>query len=281
MSARPDILGVALRLGAKLRPFSGEYVGPCLRCGGRDRFSINVRKQLFNCRGCQVGGDVVDLLRHVRGASFVEAVEQLNGAPIKPPPALPFARAAAKAAAMRLWLESVDPRGTLAEQYLNSRALTLDHDAANYALRWHPRIGAMLALFRDVETSRPQAISRTFLDAEGRKLGRKFLGPVAGAAIMLDRIGIALHVGEGVETCMAARQLGLKPTWALGSAGAIAAVPVIDVVETLSTLQENDVARARACSHCAERGHAAGRDVFINTPRAGSKDLHDVIRSPS
>jgi hypothetical protein len=38
-----------------------ERAGPCPVCGGRDRFSVNVRKQVFNCRGCQIGGDVIKL----------------------------------------------------------------------------------------------------------------------------------------------------------------------------------------------------------------------------
>jgi phage/plasmid primase-like uncharacterized protein len=40
-----------------------ERVGPCPRCGGTDRFSINTRKQLFNCRGCRKGGDVIELVK--------------------------------------------------------------------------------------------------------------------------------------------------------------------------------------------------------------------------
>jgi hypothetical protein len=38
-----------------------ERVGPCLRCGGTDRFGINTAKQVFNCRGCGQGGDVIVL----------------------------------------------------------------------------------------------------------------------------------------------------------------------------------------------------------------------------
>jgi hypothetical protein len=122
--------------------------------------------------------------------------------------------------ALVLWREGVDPRPTVVKLYLNRRALDLGDDLAGEVLRWHPRIGAMLALFRNVLTGEPQAVSRTFLDREGRKLGRKFLGPVAGTAVMLDAFDIVLeglHIGEGVETCMAARRLGLRPCWALGA----------------------------------------------------------------
>jgi len=71
----------------------------------------------------------------------------------------------------------------------------------------------MVALFRDVGTDEPRAVSRTFFDREGVKIALRFLGPVGGAAIKLDAdedvLG-GLHIGEGVETVTAARMLGLN-----------------------------------------------------------------------
>ena len=95
--------------------------------------------------------------------------------------------------------------GTPVETYLRSRRLELDVAVCGEVLRWHPRLRAMLALFRNIVTNEPQAISRTFLDHEARKIERKFLGPTKGAAIKLDAdedvLG-GLHIGEGIETCM-------------------------------------------------------------------------------
>jgi hypothetical protein len=54
-----------------------ERVGPCPKCGGEDRFSINTTKQVFNCRGCETGGDVIDLVRHLDGVDFVTACTTL------------------------------------------------------------------------------------------------------------------------------------------------------------------------------------------------------------
>jgi putative DNA primase/helicase len=56
-----------------------ERVGPCPRCGGTDRFSINIRKQLWNCRECQKGGDVIALVQHLDGVDFITAVNTLAG----------------------------------------------------------------------------------------------------------------------------------------------------------------------------------------------------------
>jgi Toprim domain/CHC2 zinc finger len=287
-----DLAAIAEDLGTSLRRATAtERVGPCPKCGGRDRFSVNIKQQVWNCRGCGQGGsNALDLVMHVRGCNFREAVAYLTGEDATP--TLARGRPAAEPStdngdnrekALALWREGDDPRPTVVKLYLNSRTLELDDDLAGEVLRWHPRIGAMLALFRNILTGEPQAVSRTFLDREGKKLGRKFLGPVWGAAIMLDAFDEVLgglHAGEGVETCMAARQLGLRPCWALGSAPAVAAFPVLGGVECLTLLRENDDASERACEACAARWHAAGREVFINQPTAG-KDLNDAIRSSS
>jgi hypothetical protein len=58
-----------------------ERVGPCLKCGGTDRFSINVKKQLWNCRQCGKGGDVIALVQHLDGVDFLTAVTTLAGGP--------------------------------------------------------------------------------------------------------------------------------------------------------------------------------------------------------
>ena len=292
-----DLLATAVTLGATClkRASAAEWAGPCIVCGGIDRFAINVKKRLWSCRACVTGGsDAISLVMHVRDCDFRQAVEYLAGGsnaaptPQARPRTAPTAEPSTdngdnRETALALWREGVDPRGTLAEQYLFGRTLNLDDNLAGEVLRWHPRIGAMLALFRNILTGEPQAVSRTFLDREGKKLGRKFLGPVAGAAVMLDafdEVLEGLHISEGVETCMAARTFGLRPAWALGSAGAVAAFPVLSGVACLTLLQENDQASERACEACAARWHAAGREVLINQPIAG-KDLNDAIRSSS
>jgi putative DNA primase/helicase len=282
-----------LSLRAIARPLGGEARGQQVLCPGpnhspKDR-RLSIRLSATAPDGLIVFSHCGDDFRDCR--DYVRERLGLTAAPRRrdPPPRAAVHRAAiedaaAKAAgtrqALALWHESVDPRGTLVERYLNGRGLELGEDVAGDVLRWHPRIGAMLALFRNVLTGEPQAISRTFLDREGKKLGRKFLGPALGTAVMLDPfdfVTTGLHVGEGVETCMAARQFNLRPVWALGSAAAVAAFPILGGVECLTLLKEADDASERAVEACAARWHAAGREVFINWPNAG-KDLNDAIR---
>jgi CHC2-type zinc finger protein len=55
------------RRGVKLKGRAPERYGPCPKCGGTDRFAINSSKQIWNCRGCQRGGDVISLVQARRG----------------------------------------------------------------------------------------------------------------------------------------------------------------------------------------------------------------------
>ncbi|MDQ6868138.1 MAG: toprim domain-containing protein [Pseudomonadota bacterium] len=197
-------------------------------------------------------------------------------------------------AALNIWRQAIDPRGTLVEQYLKSRALELPDEAANEAVRFLPdcvfgseRFPAMTCLVRNIVTNDPQAIHRTALAANGtaiKRNGKTFrlsLGPIAGGAIKLDPdddVTQGLCIGEGVETCLSGRQMGLRPVWSLVSTGGIAAFPILPGIEGLHIFRENDVngASAKAVEACARRWYEAGRDVFVITPDVG--DLNDELR---
>ncbi len=191
------------------------------------------------------------------------------------------------ALALRLWNEAHDPRGTIVGNRLASRGLTLPDDVAGDVLRFHPElkynsvfVGAMVALFRDIRTDEPCGIHRTFLDSAGRKLDRRMLGRAKHAAIKLDAdedVALGLIIGEGLETCLAAWLAGFRPVWAVGSAGAIAAFPVLTGIEAITILGEvgDGGANHRAAQACATRWIEAGQEAFIVAPLVGS-DLNDV-----
>ena len=71
------------RRGIELNGGKIERCGPCPRCGGDDRFSINTAKGVFNCRGCGAKGDVIDLVRFLDECDFIAAGTKLTG---EPPP---------------------------------------------------------------------------------------------------------------------------------------------------------------------------------------------------
>jgi hypothetical protein len=70
-----------VRRGIHLKKQGVERVGPCPHCGGVDRFSINTVKGVFNCRHCQKGGDVIELVRFLDDCDFNAACETLTHEP--------------------------------------------------------------------------------------------------------------------------------------------------------------------------------------------------------
>jgi hypothetical protein len=104
------------------------------------------------------------------------------------------------------------------------------------------------------------------------------LGPTAGTAIKLDPAATGLVIGEGIETTLAARQIGLRPAWAMGSAESIAALPVLPSVATITILEELDGgASRRAVVTCGKRWVDAGRKAISIRPKFGN-DMNDLVR---
>jgi Toprim domain len=247
-------------------------------------------------------GDALDLVKGVLNCSTREAIEwsekwllrdgQLRAAAPRADDSDREGRRLEQALA--IWNEAIDPRDTLVDNYLRRRALKLTGELADKVIRFHStcpwrddatgktiRVPAMIVAMRSIDTDQVTAVQRTRLSSEGKKVDRRMLGVARGAAMKLDVDRIVtnrLCVGEGVETCMSARQIGLKPTWALGSAGAIAVFPALDGIKRLMVLAENDEASERATEMCAIRWYDAGCEVFINRPTSG-KDLNDALQS--
>jgi putative DNA primase/helicase len=198
-------------------------------------------------------------------------------------------------AAVTLWNSAADPRGTRVERYLAGRGLDLPDDIAGRVVRYHDacpwraadgsieRRPAMLTAFRSIAYDRLVAVHRTLLSEDGRKLDRRMLGPVAGAAIKIDDdqdVEQSLTICEGFETGMAGRELGFRPVWALGSAGAIGGLPVLSGIDALTILAETDDSGAneRAARACGNRWSAADREVILATPRVAG-DMNDALQS--
>jgi hypothetical protein len=198
---------------------------------------------------------------------------------------------------IRIWREA-EPLNRLALDYLGSRGIEqLPMPHIHEVLRFHPRcpFGAnakqpcLLALLRNVSTNKPQAIHRTALTRDGKKIGRKLLGAKRGAVVKLwrdEEISFGLVIGEGLETVLAGAtriQHGgtlLQPAWAVGDAGSLAAFPVLSGIESLTILVDNDATGTgrRAAVECSRRWTAAGREVFRIVPARCGDDMNDLVR---
>jgi putative DNA primase/helicase len=195
--------------------------------------------------------------------------------------------------ALRLWSEAGDPRRTLAERHLNGRGIDLTDDICGTVARFHGacpyrtddkimRAPAMLTAYRTIAGDKLVAIQRTLLTPEGEKFNRTMLGPTGGAAIKIDadeNVEQGLFICEGFETGLAARQLGFRPVWALGSAGAIGAFPVLAGIDALTILAETDDKGANLMNAqvCARKWIEAGREVSIIEPNIRG-DMNDLVK---
>ncbi|RWF66698.1 MAG: virulence-associated protein E [Mesorhizobium sp.] len=172
--------------------------------------------------------------------------------------------------AAAIWSRSVPLPGTLAEKYLASRGLSYCGDA----VRFYPGGRAMVALITNAITGEPQAIHRTFLDRDGCKVDRKMLGPAGGAVVRLSgdgEVSIGLAIAEGIETALA---VPFRPVWACLSAGTMRSFPVLSGIQALTVFADNDASGTgqKAARECAERWHAAGREVTIRIPTGTGTD---------
>jgi hypothetical protein len=295
------------RHGIRLqREGSNERVGPCPECGGRDRFAINVAKNIWNCRGCQRGGDVIDLIMHVDEVNFPTAVRTLIGEGSVGRSSRRTRRdntdpeAEAKAA-LAIWAEASTDLGPLAISYLTrpraegGRGLVIPAGLAGRVLRFHGRhwwrpdggdkpvqAPAIIGLYRDIRTDAPRAIWRRALTPDGCALGPpRFRGPKAGCAIKLtadEYVEQGLTVGEGVETVLAAMMRGFAPAWALGDAGSVERFPVLPGVEAVTICVDNDANAVgqKASATCFDRWRAAGREVWCLVPDEVDTDMADL-----
>ena len=248
------------------------------------------------------GGDLLNLIQRERNVGFKEALaiaERLVGAPplthVAPAPATRKPANERRHAdknerdALKVWAESSDLRGTLAERYLKSRGITKLPQAVGEALRFHPagRFGTahspmLVALYRDIRTNEPRAVHRTALSVYGGKIGRMCLGPKAGAAIKLtpdEEVAQGLTVGEGIETTLSAMMLGLTPAWALGDAGAIGSFPVLAGIDGLTILVDHDASGTgqKQAAKCRDRWLGAKREVLTVQPDQVGHDLNDLL----
>lgn len=191
-----------------------EWTGPCPICGGSDRFSINLQKRVFQCRrGCGKG-DVVNLVRMVRGLTLPAAIDWLMGPLQELPEPERQARREASAknqaalerqaekqrdeairAARRLWDQGQDAEGTAVRGYLARRGIGADVlPQIPASIRFHPALPYMVAADggkRWVEIHRGpammaaivqpdrvmSALHRTWIDLDQPKGKARIIGP--------------------------------------------------------------------------------------------------------
>ncbi len=294
------------RRGFKLKRVSSvERVGPCPICGGVDRFSINLRKGICNCRQCALKGNVIAFVMAVDGVGFHAAVELLTGEKIdtvarcRQPNPVELAKQSADAEeaerrhraerlslALRLWKRRQPVAGTVAETYLKHRGY---HGPSLATLGFLPANGeyppTMIAAFGVADEPEPGVVAisddnitgvhltRLLTDGSDRERGddaKIMVGRSMGSPIVLapvnDLLGMA--VVEGIESglsVLSSTGLGVSVAGAANRMPALAA-HVPSYVEAVTIFQEADPAGELYASRLAHS--LAGRGIEVRIAEA-------------
>jgi hypothetical protein len=283
--------------GVRLRRVGRELVGPCPVCGGTDRFAIDPRRRIWNCRQCVKGGDVIALQQHIDQCSFGEAVRMLASAdPTEPAhdrrttgANLPdaqgdeeYARRQGRKAAW-LWEHRQPITGSIGEIYLR--------EARGYGGPLPPTLGflparegrhpAMIAAFTlaletepgiQAEPASVDAVHLTLLAADGRAkaeaspnricVARPAARPIVIAAVN-DLLGLAIT--EGIEDALSVAWALGTGAWAAGSAGFMPALAdaVPSYIECVTIYAHEDPAGQRGARALADRLLVRSVEVYV------------------
>lgn len=155
LKARTDIVDLIGRV-TTLRRVGSTHRGPCPWCGGSPRatkFEVLPARRAFKCHECGASGDALEFLRLWEGLDFAGAVEALGGAraltPVDREKLKRKQKTEARQEAKRrdkaltkargIWDATVPGAGSLAETYLRSRGIAVEHLPYGWpkALRLH------------------------------------------------------------------------------------------------------------------------------------------------
>jgi hypothetical protein len=151
---RPDLLAIAER-DTRLTGHGKERHGPCVFCGGTDRFWVRLEDNRWFCRRCTPqGGDAITYIMRRERVGYRQALAVLDGhalhevPPRSAPAPAPLRPAAAwQAHAARLCARAQDclyaPEGERALAWLHARGLA-DATIRGAGLGWCPRVPARL-----------------------------------------------------------------------------------------------------------------------------------------
>ena len=297
-----------LLLGPENRSISSKIEMRFGRKGSLSVVTDGPKKGQWYDHEAGTGGDLLSLIQRERSCGFAEATafaaEYVGGHHVRSEaPPLRFSHQFVGAfdaaahdarrlkAARDIWRNSISLHGTVAERYLISRGIDHLPNAIHDVLRFHPagiygatRHPMLIGLYRDIVTNEPCGVHRTALSATGTKIGRKYLGRKAGAAIKLtadEEVTQGLTIGEGIETTLSGMILGLAPAWALGDAGELGRFPVLPGIGAITILVDHDESGAgqTQSAKCRDRWLAANREVLTVIPDRVGEDINDLVRA--
>jgi putative DNA primase/helicase len=195
--------------------------------------------------------------------------------------------------ALKLWEASVCASGTVAQEYLLTRAcLPASAACLSEVLRFHPNcpmgtgyFPAMVSIMRDVITGQPTGIHRTALADDGSAKrtmsngmpAKMMLGRAKGAAVMLSNSAPVMGIAEGIETALSAQKIFGMPVWACMSAPGIAGFPALHGLNHLTIFADHDEAGLKAAKNCASRYQKRGINAEVRLPQKAGDDWNSFL----
>ncbi|MFN8681354.1 toprim domain-containing protein [Paracoccus sp. P2] len=248
-------------------------------------------------------GDLLDVIREALGlVDFKDVAEEARRFLALPHPEpektkMPTGSTSSSApgspeASRRLFTMAQPISGTLAEIYLNGRAITSLSGIA--ALRYHPRCyyrpdghspteirPAFVAAVTDLHGHQTGA-HRTWLAPDGSgkaavETPRRAMGDLLGHGVRFGTAGDVLAAGEGIETVLSPRQvLPRMPMLAALSAAHLASILFPLNLRRLYVVRDRDPAGDGARDSLAARAASVGIEAISLTPSEG--DFNDDLR---
>jgi hypothetical protein len=219
--------------------------------------------------------------------------------------------------AQEIFAETVEPRRTLGEHYLEIERRLGDvfDDVLALTLRFHPacpfrdgetlvRAPALVAALRDPRLAMgacsrlgemeeierrflrdPEhivAVQRIRLDDKGRKVERRSLGPLGNGVVFIGSIWEQFYsatatIAEGVESALAARKLGFTGVVAMTGCSRFRTFDPPWIWQSLTICAENDAASESAWRAAVPRWRAAGHKMRVVAPNDGLKDANSIF----
>lgn len=283
--ARGRWLEILTGIGMEAAALNGKHQA-CPACGGKDRF-----RYLRNDEGgffcSDLRGNGVELVQHVFGLDFKGAAERIESvigkdSDFKPerkePTYAERLRAVAKPSKRSAYLES---RGLeVAPGLLFATSVEYRDDDGNVVGKYP----AMLApITRDGAWL---TFHVTYLERGNKapvEKPRKVLpgAPIAGGGVALYPAAEEMGVGEGIETCIAAKILFDRPTHAALNTGMLAKWNPPSVAKIVYIFADNDEnhAGAAAAWQLAHRLALKGIKPHVMMPALPGADWNDVLNA--
>jgi putative DNA primase/helicase len=187
--------------------------------------------------------------------------------------------------AIELWRSAVPIEGTLAEQYLRHRGITL---AIPPTLRFIPELEYMPrvslpAMVAAVQRSdrRVIAVQLTFLHPSGARKAhvanpRKTFGALGAGAVRLGPAGPVIGLAEGTESALSAMQLFGGTVWATLGAQRLGSIRLPSEVDKVILYPDRDET-GNAAAHKAAEAYRLLRYVECKFPTEGCNDFNDEL----